>query len=699
MISPCLPPLREELRLLAATPNPDGSPAWMVQDPVNNHFYRIGWLDFELLLRWASGSPQQLVAAVNAETTLTVHLEDVRALWQFLEQHSLVQISTPEAVGRLAQRAETLKPGPFKWLVYHYLFFRLPLIRPQFWLKKLLPWFHWLFSPTIFFIIITLGLTGIFLAVRQWDVFLNTFVDKLTWSGLLGYAVALIFAKALHEMAHALTATRYGVRVAHMGIAMVVLYPMLYTDTSESWKLTRPRQRLAIASAGILAELGLAGLATLAWSLAPEGSVKNAFFFLATTSWILTLAINASPFMRFDGYFILSDLLDIPNLHERSGALATTWLRRFLLGFKDPWPERLPGHGNTFLIVFALLTWLYRLTVFLGIALLVYHFFFKLLGVVLFVLELVVFIARPIWSELTVWYTRRRDIDLGRKRLGWLLFGMFSLLMLLPWQSSIRGVGWVHAARQQVVYAPLAGRLLTMPVSDQVQEGQTLFALESPDLSISAEKAANLAAARAKELTGLVGLPEGEARRASLKFQQERFLAEARLFQQEQLRLKLKAPFSGELRDVDEHLAPGVWVHPRQPLAVLVDLTHWVVEAYIPEADIGRILPGNAARIQLQSTSPSFLDGRVTEVDTTRLTVLPTRILDAHAGGPIASLPGSGKERLPRDALYRVKISLADRPEMAQMESATVIIHGQSRAWILTILERVGAILIRESGF
>ena len=323
----------------------------------------------------------------------------------------------------------------------------------------------WLFTRKVLIAILALCLTGIFLAVRQWDVFLNTFVDKLTWSGLLGYAVALIFAKALHEMAHALTATRYGVRVAHMGIAMVVLYPMLYTDTSESWKLSKPQQRLAIASAGIIAELTLAGLATLGWSLAPEGSVKSALFFLATTSWVLTLAINVSPFMRFDGYFILSDMLDIPNLHERSGALARTWLRRFLLGLNDPWPERLPGHGNAFLIVFAVLTWLYRLVVFFGIALLVYHFFFKLLGVVLFVLELMVFIVRPVWSELKIWYVRRGEIKAQRKRFGWLLLGVLLIAALIPWQTSVRGVGWVHAARQHVVYAPLAGRLLTLPLS------------------------------------------------------------------------------------------------------------------------------------------------------------------------------------------------------------------------------------------
>ena len=95
--------------------------------------------------------------------------------------------------------------------------------------------------------------------------------------------MALVFAKALHEMGHAVTATRYGVRVAHMGVALLVMFPMLYTDTSESWKISNPRQRLAIASAGIITELALAGLATLAWGLSPDGAIRSALFFLATT--------------------------------------------------------------------------------------------------------------------------------------------------------------------------------------------------------------------------------------------------------------------------------------------------------------------------------------------------------------------------------------------------------------------------------
>ena len=107
-------------------------------------------------------------------------------------------------------------------------------------------------------------------------------------------------------------------------MAFLVLWPMLYTDTSESWRLSNPRQRLAIASCRDHSpNWMIAGLATLGWALTQPSPIAKAFFYLATTSWILSLALNASPFMRFDGYFILSDWLDFPNLHERSGAICT----------------------------------------------------------------------------------------------------------------------------------------------------------------------------------------------------------------------------------------------------------------------------------------------------------------------------------------------------------------------------------------
>jgi putative peptide zinc metalloprotease protein len=531
------------------------------------------------------------------------------------------------------------------------------------------------------------------------DAFKVTFIDQLTWSGLIGFSLALLISKSLHEMGHALTATHYGVRVGHMGVAMVVLFPMLYTDTSESWKLQNPRQRLAIASAGILTELALAGVATLAWSLAPEGSLKSALFFLATTGWILTLGINASPFMRFDGYFILTDLLDLPNLHERSTMLARIWLRRQLLGMNEAWPERLPGHGNALMILFALLTWLYRLILFVGIALLVYHFFFKLLGIVLFVVELAVFVAKPVMSELKVWYARRGEVSKARKYAWGLSLLVLGVIVLLPWQTGVRGEGWLHSARQLNVYSPLAGRLVSLPQEGKVLEGQTLFVLESPDFTISANRASGLAQARAKELLGLTGLPDGEERRARVQLEREKFLAEANSYKREQSRMQLIAPFGGVLLDLDALLSPGVWVQPRQNLAVLVDPAQWVVDVFVAESDVARIRAGDSARVQVNSAIPYYLDGKVMEVDASRATTLPHPMLDAKSGGAIATLTTAGNENMPRDTLFRVRIALNEAPVSVKAITCKAVISAEGRSLLISFLERTIAIVIRESGF
>ena len=702
-VAQMLPALREELRLLPAAANHDGSPAWMVQDPVNNRFFRIGWLDFEVLLRWAQGTPKAIADSVSAETTLSIDEDDVHALVAFLERHSLLRADSAQAVDKLRLRAARLKKNPYEWLLHNYLFFRVPLIRPQVWLASLLPFVNWLFTRTTALIVLALSLTGVFLAARQWETFASTVVDHLTWSGVLGYAVALVFAKTLHEIGHAITATRYGVRVAHMGVAMLVLFPMLYTDTSESWKLTKPRQRLAIASAGIITELALAGLATLAWSLAPDGAVKNALFFLATTSWVLTLLINASPFMRFDGYFILTDLLDFPNLHERGGALARTWLRRTLLGFDEPWSERTPGHGNALLIAFALTTWLYRLTVFLGIALLVYYFAFKVLGLFLMGVELVWFIWRPVWTELKVWHARKAEIRPNRRHVAWVLLLVFLLFALLPWQTGVHGVGWLHPERQQIIYSPLAGRLTAFPEEGSVKQGQVLFTLESPDLRLSEQRASGLADAKAKELLGLSGFPDGEERRSQLQGQQDKFLAEANLFEGEQSRMQLSAPFPGILSDLDPQLTAGVWVQPRQPLAIVFDPAHWTVETFVAEEDVARVRVGDPARVYVGMRSLESLRGHVAEVDAARTVALPHSMLDANSGGPIATLRPAGEERrvehAPRDALYRVRIALDETPRAQQMMLAKVVIAADGRAWLPTVLGRMAAVAIRESGF
>ncbi|MEQ1487195.1 MAG: site-2 protease family protein [Methylotenera sp.] len=691
-----LPAMREELRLLPAASNHDGTPAWMVQDPINNRFFRIGWIDFEILLRWSHLYPKQIIEAVNSETTLNIDENDINGLVRFLEQHNLLQATSHAAADKLRLRANSVKQGVFDWLLHHYLFFRVPLIRPQAMLATLMPWLSWVYTRTTAFIVLAITMAGLFLVMRQWETFSSTFVDQLSWQGLFGFTLALVFAKMLHEFGHALTATRFGVRVAHMGLAFLVMFPMLYTDTSESWKLSNPRQRLAIASAGIIAELALAGIATLAWSLSPEGSVKSALFYLATTSWILTLAVNASPFMRFDGYFITTDILDLPNLHERSGALARTWMRRTLLGFNEPWVEHLPGNGNKVMIFFALATWLYRFVLFLGIAVLVYFYFFKVLGIFLMGVELLWFIWRPFWSELKVWRERKSEIKHNRKYYALaLLLGVLATAFI-PWQTSVKGAAWVHSAHQHIIYSPLAGRLISLPAAGLVDAGQPLFVLESPELNLAAKRAKGQAASRGKELLGLMGLENGEEHRAQLQLQKEQFLAESEMYSDDESRLKISAAFAGKLTDLEPQLAPGVWVRPSQALGIIIDPNHWVADVFINEADLHRVNIGNQASLhQVKSMQVTY--GKVIEIDTAKTTVLPNAMLDAKTGGNILTL--DREKGMPSDALYRVRVQLNKPPSQQQMQLSEVIISGQRSAWLPTVFKRIAAVVVRESGF
>lgn len=708
-----VPLLREELRLLAAAPQPDGSPAWHVLDPVRNRFFRIGWLEFELLLRWPLGDAAAIADAVARETTLATHTDDVEALARFLHQNELLQPTPGVAARDLTRRRAAQRGVWLKRLLHNYLFFRVPLIHPRQFLVRLEVLTRGLFSPSFVTLSVLAGVLGGVLAARQWDRVLVGLGDSLSVRGFLAYLSALLVAKSLHELAHALTATRYGVRVAHMGVALVVLAPMLYTDTGESWKVTNHRARLRIAAAGMAAELILAAWATLAWALLPDGELRAASFFLATTSWFLSLLVNLSPFMRFDGYFILADALDLPNLHGRSSALARLRLRRVLFGVDAPDPEPFPPWKANLLAAFSAATWFYRLVVFFGIALAVYHFFFKLLGVFLFAVEIAWFIVLPIWRELREWPSFGEHISATRRHvyLGMLL----ALLAFLfwPWQTTVYAPGWVFPATQRVLYSPQAAKVVTVSAHNgqRVDAGQALFELEVPEIEDQARQATILAQAYARQAASLPVLNQrGEAQSARMLQQARELAQQAKAQTRAAERLLLGAPFSGTVRDLAEGLQPGIWVTPRWPLARIVDEHVWRGELLVPEHALARLALGQSVLLYSSGEPTAPLRGQIAAIDPTRLTVLPHPMFDARSGGPIVTRPEAPREahgesrEVVSEALYRVSVTLAEHDEHTPAPpKAEGLRHGRIDAeaqsvwqqWLRPLL----ATLVRESGF
>lgn len=461
---PVLPRLRTELVIRPDERTPDGEPTWTIHDPVNNKFVQVDWATFEILQRWAFGRAKAIAEAVCAETTLQVDDADVGEVARFLSGQGFLDLRGADFSGALAKQQAARRPGFWKWLLANYLFIRIPLFNPDRFLGWVAPRVGFLYSRTFLYATLAAILLGLIMVVRQWDLFRATLASHFTFSGAGTFLFVLTGAKILHELGHAVTAKRVGARVSSMGVALIVLLPMLYTDTNDVWRVGDRRKRLAVSIAGVATEVMLAAWATLAWGLLPDGYLRNAAFFLGFVGWVATLLLNLSPFMRFDGYFVLSDWTGIPNLHDEAGALGKWKMRQLLLGVKDPMPAVAAPSQAGWLIAFAWFTWFYRLTVFLGIAVLVYHFAVKLVGIILFLVEIVWFILLPVYQELRAWSERADTVRRSPVFLRTLMiFGTGLVLACVPWPSLYHGSAVLRTAEERILYAPEAAQVTVLP--------------------------------------------------------------------------------------------------------------------------------------------------------------------------------------------------------------------------------------------
>lgn len=699
-----LPRLREELDLLPGPALADGQPSWTMHDPVRNQFFRIDWPTLEILQRWDMDDPAQIAADVSAHTTLSLDAEDVVQVAQFLVQHQLVQNTAADAPRKMAEQLARIQGTPLNWLLHHYLFFRIPLLKPDAWLTRWLPVARWFGGKTFAWLSGLALFVGLVQVLRRWDVFSASLVDTFNLEGLLAYGAAIFVVKLLHELGHAFTAKHHGCRVPAMGLAFLVMWPVAYTDTNETWRLTNRFHRLRVASAGILTELVVAAWATLAWALLPAGGLQSAAFVLATTSWVATLAINASPFMRFDGYFILMDALDMPNLHGRSFALARWKLREWLFGLGDAPPEHWPRGTAAGLIAFAWATWLYRLVLFLGIAVLVYHFFFKLLGIFLFLVEIVWFVAKPLASELAVWRTlwpRIRTQARSRKSV-WAALAV-ALLLVLPWPGRITASAVLRPQEAWPVFAPSGARIEAMPFQHGavVPAGRVLLELYVPELA-SRERSLQARREQQRWQAGASAFDEDMRKRWKVA-EQTLVTTEAELqgVQAERHQYAPVAPYEGRFLQADPDLVVGQWVNKKEALAVLVRQgSAWRVETWLDEDDVARVHVGQSARFFTDGASSHVLALTVSAVDRDAARVLPRRELASTLGGHVLTREKGG-QLVPERAVYRVALDVQDMPPDLQQLAwrGQLVLHADWQSPLSRYARQAIAVLVREAGF
>ncbi|MBF0158838.1 MAG: site-2 protease family protein [Magnetococcales bacterium] len=697
-----LPVLREDLALYPGPTLADGQPSWTLQDPARNLFFRLDWSTFEILSRWSLGDPDDIAASIACATSLKMDHEDVLAVAQFLIHHQLVHPAGDDSAAIFATRLRHMRGSWLQRLLHHYLFFRIPLIHPDRWLTRWVARVAVFYQPLFWRLTVLALVVGLVQIYRDWDRFAATMVDTLTLNGLMGYACALAVVKVAHELGHAWTAKRYGCRVPVMGVAFLVLWPVAYTDTNEVWKLSDRWQRLTVSGAGVIAELILASWSALAWALLPDGVLKSVAFMLTTTSLVATLVVNANPFMRFDGYFLLCDWLDSPNLHERAFALARWRLREYLFDLGEQPPEFMPVRRRWWLILFAYATWIYRLMLFVGIAVLVYSFFIKAVGILLFVVEVVWFIVRPVMHELRQWQARWpvlvTRLRARRTGLGLLLLGA---LLLWPLPGHVSASAWLRPVNHWPVHAPDHAQLVDIVAVEgaSVTQGQRLLQLHNPELDMKHRSVM----ARINRLQWLVSSADftTEQRLRKRVLHEELAAAEAErvAIHQEQERYGVVAPFAGLLRDISPDLRPNVWVGKNERLAVLIGEGGWHAETYLDEEAVARVMAGNQARFYPDGMAERSITMTVRSVDPDATRVLPHGILASQYGGSVITRERNG-QLIPDRSVYRVTLELDSIPGVLAGHSwrGRVVIEAAWEAPGLSFLRAAMALIWREAG-
>ncbi|MEE4192390.1 MAG: HlyD family efflux transporter periplasmic adaptor subunit [Halieaceae bacterium] len=692
--------VRQDLELIEAAPFEDGSPRWRLHDPAANRFYDLGYLEVEILRELRAEPSLEIDSPTLARTIaerarVMCNSQQIDEFVEFLLEHDLYWIEGERAL----ERRKTLRKSRWKSLGLkiwrQYLFLRVPMLHPDGLLDRLLPWTGWAFRPRTWWILAGIGLLAIYLTSRQMEYFLNTFVGYFTPVGLVYFGIAVILAKVLHEFGHALTARRYGCSVRAMGVAFLVFWPILYTDTTDAWRLRSRRKRAMIGAAGMIVELGLAAICLLLWNFVPDSFLRNILFMMSTTTWLMTLLINLNPLMRFDGYYILSDLTGVENLQDRANAMGRWWLRERLFGFGRPAPER----GLRWLVPFSYAVWIYRLFIFFGITYIVYSYFFKALGVVLAAAQLVRLLIIPIGREVRHWWDSRTESRRRYRRRTALVAAVLLLAALLPIDRQLELPAYWQARSVVTFYAPIPGQLSVLPAagSDMVEAGDEVAVIASPDLQFQLDQANHdLRSSRYQlERTSFgAGLAQ---ERLSLQAKLEGALETQENLQAQLDDARLLAPFTGRITDRQADLRPGDWVSRGDRLLTLVDDAAGQVVAYVGESELRALREGASGRFYPEGGIRGPQEVRLVDVDGFSLEALEAVYVASTYGGGLDVRDGTEQELIPQRATYRIYLE-TEAPADDRVLRGQLVLDAEARSLLGMLWRQVIGVWRREAG-
>jgi len=472
---------------------------FVIQDQSGGRFHRLTPAAHALLMRMdGTRTVQSLWEEANksANGELCTQDEIVDLLVQLHAADLLQADSTPDSAA-LLERKRKKRQQTFKQWFLNPMSIKIPLFDPDPLLARWAPRLAWCFSHRGALLWLAAVLPALFLAGLNWNALTMNMSDRvLSSSNLLVMVVVFPLLKIAHELGHGLATRVWGGAVHQMGVMLLVFAPVPYVDASSSASFCSKHQRATVAAAGMLVELLLAALAMYVWVLAEPGVVRAVAFNVMLIAGISTVVVNGNPLLRYDGYYILSDLIEMPNLAQR-GQKYLTWLwDRHVFGVHDQEPPVESPSERRWLVAYTPLAWCYRVFVTLSIILFVGGAFF-IFGTLLAIWGAFSLVGMPLWKAYKhvvhspgLQRRRVRAVKISSAIVAATL--VIGFLLPMPLRTKAEGVVWLP--EQSILYAGGGGffqRWLVEP-GTRVMRGTPLFVLEDELL------ATELAVAQAK---------------------------------------------------------------------------------------------------------------------------------------------------------------------------------------------------------
>jgi putative peptide zinc metalloprotease protein len=364
---------------------------------------------------------------------------------------------------------------------------RFPLWDPDRFLERCLPVVRPLAGRVGLVLWLSLVLPAIFLAAGHWKELTANLSDRLlAFDNLLLLLVIFPLVKLAHELGHAFVVKAGGGEVHEMGVMLLVFAPSPYVDASASLAFRSKWQRALVGASGMLVELALAALALFAWLAIEPGFGRSLAFNVITVAGVSTLIFNGNPLLRYDGYYILSDVLEIPNLGQRANQYYGWLMRRFAFGEREAPPPLASVGERAWFVAYAPAAYVYRIAVAIGIALFIANKYF-FVGVVLGIWSIASLVLGPAWKAFR-FVVAGNTLMRQRRRALWVSFGAAVLLLvalvLVPFPLSTTADGVVWVPERGEVHAAGNGFVATLRAAPdaQLQAGDAVLELSEPTL-------------------------------------------------------------------------------------------------------------------------------------------------------------------------------------------------------------------------